>query len=212
MSGWPTKENMISFDDVLRYAMIRFIRNRTRCAVQYAGLSNRINITDKMICAGGINAGSCKGDGGGPLTCFKWHPTKRPDEVYLCGIVSFGVGCKSGVPGIYTDVSKYYEWIQEHISAAEQILWGKKFGNSCAAVQVLIIRISRCTAKKVCRNCLEWTIPSPSISSGYGQGTLLWSKCDSSLAPPHGCSLFQEIQALNCPGSNGRALPLKLQR
>ena len=100
---------------MLQHALIRFSKNRTRCVLRYnKGPSKPINITENMICAGGTQSDSCQGDSGGPLTCYKWKPSKeKPSEFYLCGIVSFGKGCRRQVPGIYTDVSKYYEWIRK---------------------------------------------------------------------------------------------------
>lgn len=51
-----------------------------------------------------------QGDGGSPLVC----PT--PDNVqqyHQAGIVSWGIGCGSETPGVYTDVSKFRNWIDE---------------------------------------------------------------------------------------------------
>ena len=51
-----------------------------------------------------------QGDGGGPLVCqvgSSWQ---------LAGIVSWGVGCgEKDIPGVYTKVSHYSQWIKEKI-------------------------------------------------------------------------------------------------
>ena len=57
---------------------------------------------------------SCQGDSGGPL--WKWTGKDRNRRAVLVGIVSRGWGCaRKDVPGIYTKVSAYKEWIQNHI-------------------------------------------------------------------------------------------------
>ncbi|CAO1317306.1 unnamed protein product [Diamesa tonsa] len=54
-----------------------------------------------IICAGGGQEDTCKGDGGSPLVCAGDNGT-----YYQVGIVSWGLGCKKvGVPGAYTEVS-----------------------------------------------------------------------------------------------------------
>ncbi|XP_026078956.1 uncharacterized protein LOC113056403 [Carassius auratus] len=66
------------------------------------------NITDNMICAGLLEGGkdSCQGDSGGPMV-------SRESSVWVqSGIVSFGTGCaRPELPGVYTRVSCYQEWI-----------------------------------------------------------------------------------------------------
>ncbi|XP_002130348.2 enteropeptidase [Ciona intestinalis] len=64
----------------------------------------------KILCAGGeAGRDTCKGDSGGPFLCVtnsRW---------YIHGITSFGHGCARGVPGGYTRVSNYINWIRLHV-------------------------------------------------------------------------------------------------
>nr|ADK39253.1 kallikrein-Vgou4 [Varanus gouldii] len=68
-----------------------------------------VTITDNMICAGVLEGGpdACKGDSGGPLLCGG----------QLQGLVSFGsYPCgEPMVPGVYTKIFNYREWIQSHM-------------------------------------------------------------------------------------------------
>jgi secreted trypsin-like serine protease len=55
---------------------------------------------------------ACWADSGGPLV------SKATGN--LIGIVSTGVGCaRKGLPGIYTRVSRYTKWIEEHVAATK---------------------------------------------------------------------------------------------
>jgi len=68
------------------------------------------SIADSMICAGEAGKDSCQGDSGGPMMCA------RGGVNYLCGIVSWGLGCaRPGYPGVYTEVSYYDDWAREAI-------------------------------------------------------------------------------------------------
>lgn len=62
------------------------------------------------ICAGG-NTGydACTGDSGGPM----WLYVNSTPMLY--GITSWGRGCATTAPGVYTRVSAYREWIESKI-------------------------------------------------------------------------------------------------
>ncbi|ESP04621.1 hypothetical protein LOTGIDRAFT_135842, partial [Lottia gigantea] len=72
-------------------------------------------ISKNMFCAGGtIGHDACSGDSGGPFVCKKENTT---DEWVQYGIVSWGVGCAvPNVPGIYTVLPHYLDWIKEVIA------------------------------------------------------------------------------------------------
>ncbi|KAL9888993.1 trypsin-1-like [Glossina fuscipes fuscipes] len=72
----------------------------------------RKGITKNFICATDPEnlRDTCQGDSGGPLVKVMLG---RP---YIVGVTSFGVGCASGMPGIYTRVSEYIPWM-------EKIIW-----------------------------------------------------------------------------------------
>ncbi|XP_059206978.1 coagulation factor IXb [Centropristis striata] len=77
--------------------------DRTKCKQ-----SSREQVTRFMFCAGYLNKhmDSCKGDSGGP------HVTNYKGTWFLTGIVSWGEDCaKDGKYGIYTRVSRYYNWL-----------------------------------------------------------------------------------------------------
>ncbi|KAL3876848.1 hypothetical protein ACJMK2_034652 [Sinanodonta woodiana] len=66
------------------------------------------------FCAGYPSGGqdTCTGDSGGPFVC------KVDDTWYQQGIISWGHGCALPFyPGIYTDVSKYGQWIRNNIAS-----------------------------------------------------------------------------------------------
>ncbi|XP_039247965.2 serine protease 33-like [Styela clava] len=79
-------------------------------ASEYA--NRMIHENSRKFCAGGIaGEDSCYGDGGAPLLC-------RDDtgKYILHGITSYGPSpCgQENLPGVYTQVSEYREWIEMH--------------------------------------------------------------------------------------------------
>ena len=82
------------------------------CNNRYLG-----KVTQQMLCAGYAHGGvdACKGDSEGPLVC------ERNGQFFLHGITSWGLECgKSYSPGVYTDVSKYLNWIKEKSNIDEE--------------------------------------------------------------------------------------------
>nr|XP_051708491.1 polyserase-2 isoform X4 [Oryctolagus cuniculus] len=56
---------------------------------------------------------ACQGDSGGPLVC------ELNGSWIQVGIVSWGVGCgRQGLPGVYTEVSVYMDWIYKNMNQA----------------------------------------------------------------------------------------------
>jgi secreted trypsin-like serine protease len=107
VTGWGVvDENGPVYAEVLQEVELQVVSQQA-CENSYAGLP------DGTICAG-IAAGgkdSCQGDSGGPLMAFRngnWH---------VLGIVSFGRGCaNAGVPGVYTRVASFNDWIENILS------------------------------------------------------------------------------------------------
>nr|ACN38234.1 serine protease 14 [Anopheles gambiae] len=73
---------------------------------------NGISLDSTQMCAGGIRGkDTCSGDSGGPLM------RQMTGSWYLIGVVSFGPQkCGApGVPGVYTNVAEYVDWIKDNI-------------------------------------------------------------------------------------------------
>ncbi|XP_062382941.1 trypsin-1-like [Sardina pilchardus] len=110
VTGWGRTEEGgdRSISDVLQQVEVPVVDNE-QCDELLSA-----SITENMICAGLPEGGkdSCQGDSGGPMV------TNLKNEWVQSGVVSFGFGCaRPDLPGVYTRVSQYEDWIKSHISS-----------------------------------------------------------------------------------------------
>ena len=81
----------------------------------YTGVYNfSAEVTENMICAIGNDTDSCQGDSGGPLI--------KTNSNIQVGVTSYGIGCNSGLPGVYVNLALYSQWIDTQIDIANQTI------------------------------------------------------------------------------------------
>lgn len=107
--GWDNEDVTIgNKPEILQKAAVTVISN-AECQKSYQANNRENVISATQMCAGRKEGGvdACWADSGGPLI---------DENQILIGIVSTGVGCgRAGLPGIYTRVSQYIEWIHDVI-------------------------------------------------------------------------------------------------
>jgi len=110
IGGWGMQEynNTASYPDSARAARIQ-VNSVSGVVCDY--LYGRDVWSTGKFCAGG-SVDACQEDSGGPLVC------QTKGRYHLVGIISSGKGCGS-YPGLYTDVSRYYDWIKDRINILE---------------------------------------------------------------------------------------------
>jgi trypsin len=109
ISGWGTTSSGGSVAQILRYANVEVVSEAV-CESEYGAA----RITPQMVCAGTPPAftlkDTCQGDSGGPAV-FK----RSNGQFEVIGATSWGIGCASGYPGVYTDVPSFKTWITNNI-------------------------------------------------------------------------------------------------
>ncbi|KAL9692306.1 hypothetical protein quinque_015970 [Culex quinquefasciatus] len=107
-AGWGYTESNYSSEVKLKVSLD--VMNHNRCVKVYK--SADIRLQDTQLCAGGKKGeDTCGGDSGGPLM------REIEGNYHLIGVVSFGAancGTK-GVPGVYTNVAMFVDWIQSKL-------------------------------------------------------------------------------------------------
>jgi len=74
---------------------------------QKRGVGDRFSLSPSEVCAGAeVGKDACTGDGGSPLVC-----QANSGRWTVVGLVTWGVGCASDVPGVYAKVSHFINWI-----------------------------------------------------------------------------------------------------
>ncbi|CAO1432016.1 unnamed protein product [Diamesa tonsa] len=99
--------------------------NQNECKDYYHNFDDQKlarGIIEEQICTkgfidGGLEMDTCLGDSGGGLQYIK---SVTIDKIFyeiptLVGIVSFGIGCATGAPSVYTNVTSYVDWMESVI-------------------------------------------------------------------------------------------------
>lgn len=86
--------------------------------LQTTRLGKTFHLDESFICAGSEEGrDACKGDGGNPLVC------QIGNNFFQIGIVSWGIDCGiNGVPGVYTNVAKFTDWIRNELDERHHII------------------------------------------------------------------------------------------
>ena len=103
ISGWGTTSEGGSLPTTLQFAQVPVVSDADARAAYGASA-----IADSMLGAGFLQGGidTCQGDSGGPLVL------STPSGFKLAGLTSWGDGCaRAGLPGIYTEVSFFNNFI-----------------------------------------------------------------------------------------------------
>lgn len=114
VTGWGLTESGYT-SDVMQFARVPLVQ-REKCENSLRSFDNRISLDESQFCAGGDNkVDSCSGDSGGSLQ--QRTVAYGLSRMFQYGIVSFGVGScgVQSVPGVYTNVSYYIDWIVQNL-------------------------------------------------------------------------------------------------
>lgn len=117
VAGWGKDEEDGSFQFIQRKVDLPIVddstcQNSLKAALnkQRAGSGNRFQLHRSEICAGGqVGKDACTGDGGSPLVC-----QSTSGRWTVVGLVAWGVGCASEVPGVYVKISAFQQWIDSN--------------------------------------------------------------------------------------------------
>lgn len=99
------------------YAVICSMVDRESCAKSFTGFSKLPRgLDENMLCVIDTNvtrrSDACQGDSGGPLL-MRTGPSQYNHSII--GITAFGQTCGGSIPGIYTAVFSYLDWIEEQV-------------------------------------------------------------------------------------------------
>lgn len=114
IDGFPTK--------YLQKAKLTVL-GQEECSDRLKGF--RIYLIPEKVCAFAQKTASCKGDSGGPLVWEDDSTSPETPKRQLVGIVSLSLRCASqNLPGLYTRVSSYLDWIRNNTADDNSICWG----------------------------------------------------------------------------------------
>ncbi|XP_034832134.1 serine protease persephone-like [Maniola hyperantus] len=111
ITGWGKTSTTRDIKSTILLKANVTVVSKSKCGESYTNWRKLPQgISDEQICAGdplGLHD-TCQGDSGGPLQGL----TASDGQFRLVAVTSFGRGCGSPVPGVYTRVSRYLDWIE----------------------------------------------------------------------------------------------------
>lgn len=110
--GWGRTEYNGSPSSIQKYADLDYV-GQTDCLKRFGNNY----ITDQMLCAYSEGTDACQGDSGGPLISVD----SDLNEVQV-GVVSWGAGCASKYPGVYSRVHTAIDWINSKVCEGSNAL------------------------------------------------------------------------------------------
>jgi len=114
VAGWGKDEHDGSFQFIPKKVDLPLVNNnqceaslQNALNIQKPGAGDRFRIHPSEICAGAeVGKYACTGDGGSPLVC-----QAESGRWTVMGLVAWGVGCASDLPGVYVRMSYFKDWI-----------------------------------------------------------------------------------------------------
>lgn len=119
MAGWGRTAEGGKASNVLQELQLPVLDTAV-CKDRYQKQGRLISdkqFNEAVLCAGVLTGGkdSCQGDSGGPLMTASL--VNGMAYFHQIGIVSYGIGCaRQDVPGVYTRVQNFVDWIQEKVA------------------------------------------------------------------------------------------------
>ncbi|XP_066254840.1 serine protease persephone-like isoform X1 [Euwallacea similis] len=117
VTGWGRTDatDITSRSKILQYGKIMPVStDKCNTSILSKNANTRKVILQTQICAISnlsVNrTDACMGDSGGPLQL-----ERKTGGYDIVGIVSYGFECGTSVPGVYTRVSAYLDWIEQHV-------------------------------------------------------------------------------------------------
>jgi secreted trypsin-like serine protease len=114
VAGWGKDESDGSFQFIPKKVDLPLVNNnqceaslKSALNAQKPGAGDRFRLHPSEICAGAeVGKDACTGDGGSPLVC-----QAQSGRWTVMGLVTWGVGCASDLPGVYARMSYFRDWI-----------------------------------------------------------------------------------------------------
>ncbi|KAH8321347.1 hypothetical protein KR074_002570, partial [Drosophila pseudoananassae] len=116
--GWGVKNfGEDYFSDIQKMVDLSLVdRDQCQDQLRQTNLGEEFKLDPSLICAGGEEGiDACTGDGGSAIFCQLRSGRNRYVQV---GIVNWGMECgQKDVPAVYTNVTMFYEWIDQQIKS-----------------------------------------------------------------------------------------------